>query len=134
MHEFSRNPEMYAHMQSNIHLFRDINNILRGIGYENFRYLDLLRPSKATNVSFEPSYSMKFNFILSYVAPNIVKEVLGYLVNFLAYFESEEGSKEEIEAEVQAIKQQINVKGKQKEEEERHLHQAKQVWLILNQY
>lgn len=46
MHDFSRNPEMYAHMEGTLSLYRDINKLLKSIHYHNLRYADLIRPGK----------------------------------------------------------------------------------------
>ncbi len=60
-------------------------------------------------------------------APSTVRDVLLTLVNFLAYFEAEESNKEEIEAEMQALKHQTLQNEKKLEEEERRLDKGKQV-------
>lgn len=51
------------------------------------------------------------------------------LVNFLAYFEAEETTKEEVEREVQHLKNQVLANEKRLVEEERHLEKCKQVWI-----
>lgn len=60
-------------------------------------------------------------------APSTVRDVLLTLVNFLAYFEAEESNKEEIEAEMQALKHQALQNEKKLEEEERRLDKGRQV-------
>lgn len=44
LQEFSRNPEMFGHMESNVALFREVNKLLKRLCYYNFRYVDLIRP------------------------------------------------------------------------------------------
>ena len=46
LQEFSRNPEMFGHMETNIALFREVNKLLKSLCYHNFRYADLVRPCK----------------------------------------------------------------------------------------
>ncbi len=56
-----------------------------------------------------------------------MREVLLGLVNFLAYFEAEENNKEEIEAEIQCLKNKTLQYEKHLIEEERYLDKCKQV-------
>lgn len=51
MHDMSRNPEMFAHMEGTVSLYREINSILKGIAINSLKYGDLLRPSRNTNYS-----------------------------------------------------------------------------------
>lgn len=103
MNQFSRNPEMFQHLEGNMSLFREINNILKHLGYTKFKYGDMIKPTS-----------------------NIVRDVLLNLVNFLAYFEAEETHKEEIEEEVQRIKHQVINNEKRLIEEERYLNKCRQ--------
>lgn len=77
-------------------------------------------------------------FIINFfVAPNVAREVLVALVNFLAYFEAEENNKEEIEAEVQNLKHQTIQNEKRLVEEERYLDKCRQVYeakMFVNLY
>ena len=68
------------------------------------------------------------NFKTFIAAPNAVKDVLVVLVNFLAYFEAEEGKKEEIELEILNLKQKTIQLEKRLLEEEKHLGKCRQVW------
>jgi hypothetical protein len=52
---------------------------------------------------------------------------LKVLVNFLAYFEAEEGKKEEIESEILNLKQKTIQLEKRLLEEEKHLGKCRQV-------
>lgn len=69
-------------------------------------------------VSMNPVYS---------TASNTVRDALLGLVNFLAFFEAEEGNKEEIEAEVQNLKHLTMQNEKRLVEEERYLDKCRQV-------
>ncbi len=51
--EFSRNPEMLIHLEGPFALYREINHILKRLGYNNFKYIDILKPSKFTLISIE---------------------------------------------------------------------------------
>lgn len=46
MNQFSRNPEMFQHLEGNMSLFREINNILKHLGYTKFKYGDMIKPSE----------------------------------------------------------------------------------------
>lgn len=46
MHHFTRNPEMYTHMEPTMSLYREINKLLKSMNFHGLRYTDLLRPSK----------------------------------------------------------------------------------------
>lgn len=61
-------------------------------------------------------------------APAAVREILLVLVNFLAYFESEEDKKAQVEDEVINLKKDTGRNEKRLVEEERLLGQAKQVY------
>ncbi|EFX65706.1 hypothetical protein DAPPUDRAFT_264338 [Daphnia pulex] len=101
--EFSRNPEMLIHLEGPFALYREINRILKRLGYNNFKYIDILKPTS-----------------------NMMREVLLGLVNFLAYFEAEENNKEDIEAEIQCLKNKTLQYEKLLVEEERYLDKCKQ--------
>lgn len=62
------------------------------------------------------------------VASNTVKDVFVCLVNFLAYFEAEEATKEEAEAEIQKLKQQTVQYEKRLLEDEKYLSKCQQVF------
>ena len=51
--EFSRNPEMLTHLEGTLTLYREINHILKRLGYTNFKYIDILKPSKFTLISIK---------------------------------------------------------------------------------
>ena len=57
----------------------------------------------------------------------MVREVLSVLVNFLAYYEEQEGLKEQIEGEVQELKMARIQGEKRLSEEMRYLDKCKQV-------
>jgi hypothetical protein len=126
--EFSKNPEMLMHLEGNIALYREINHILKRLGYNNFKYIDVLKPSRLyllILISVDLGLMGLHNFL--FLASNVMKEVLLSLVNFLAYFEAEENNKEEIEAEIQSLKLKTLQLEKQLIEEERYLDKCKQV-------
>jgi len=103
MSEFSKNPEMFQHLEANLSLYTGVNNVLKQLQYQNLRYADLIHPT-----------------------PAIVREVLSVLVNFLAFYEEQEGYKEEIESSVQSL-QMARIQGeKQLSEEMRHLDKCRQ--------
>lgn len=62
------------------------------------------------------------------VASNTVKDVFVCFVNFLAYFEAEEATKEEVEAEIQKLKQQTVQYEKRLPEDEKYLSKCQQVF------
>ncbi|XP_046640134.1 tropomyosin-like [Daphnia pulicaria] len=103
MHKFSSNPEMFVHLEGNLSLFRTVNRILKELGYHNFKYGDMIKPTS-----------------------NTVKDVFVCLVNFLAYFEAEEATKEEAEAEIQKLKQQTVQYEKRLLEDEKYLSKCQQ--------
>ena len=46
MSEFSKNPEMFQHLEANLSLYTGVNNVLKQLQYQNLRYADLIHPSK----------------------------------------------------------------------------------------
>ena len=46
MTEFSKNPEMFQHLEGNIGLYMGINSVLKRLKYQNLFYSDLIHPSK----------------------------------------------------------------------------------------
>lgn len=119
---------MLMHLEGNIALYREINHILKRLGYNNFKYIDILKPSRLyllILISVDLGLMGLHNFL--FLASNVMKEVLLSLVNFLAYFEAEENNKEEIEAEIQSLKLKTLQLEKQLIEEERYLDKCKQV-------
>jgi hypothetical protein len=126
--EFSRNPEMFIHLEGPLALYREINCILKRLGYSNFKYIDILKPSKFTLISIELPCGCLFVLPNSlFLASNMMREVLLGLVNFLAYFEAEENNKEDIEAEIQCLKNKTLQNEKLLVDKERHLDKCKQV-------
>lgn len=61
------------------------------------------------------------------LAQNIVKEVLSTLTNFVAFFESEESHKDEIEEEIEKLRNTAIQNEKKLVDEERYLDKCKQV-------
>jgi len=104
MAEFSKNPEMFQHLEGNIGLYMGINSMLKRLKYQNLFYSDLIHPT-----------------------PGVVREVLSVLVNFLAYYEEQEGLKEQIEGEVQELKMARIQGEKRLSEEMRYLDKCKQL-------
>lgn len=125
MHLYSSNPEMFAHLESNIALFRNINSILKKLGYHDFKYGAMLKPSLFTCVRFLLLYLFHKEWFIA--ASSTVKDVLVGLVNFLAYFEAEEANKEQVETEIQNLKQLTIQYEKRLLEDEKYLSKCQQV-------
>lgn len=53
MTEFSKNPEMFQHLEGNIGLYMGINSVLKSLKYQNLFYSDLIHPSKLEVIYFE---------------------------------------------------------------------------------
>ena len=53
MAEFSKNPEMFQHLEGNIGLYMGINSMLKRLKYQNLFYSDLIHPSKYKSVYFQ---------------------------------------------------------------------------------
>ena len=100
--EYSRNPEMHAHMENQLSLYREINQLLKELGYMRLAFIDLIRPNPAT-----------------------VREVLVILVNFLAFFEDQEESKQMVEEDVIKQKHSAAANEKRLVDEERLLGKSK---------
>ena len=109
MHLYTRNPEMYSHLEGNISLLKEINQVLHTLNANPMKYGDLIRPSQFNShiCLFYSVFNHFTTFIVICAAPGTVKDVLVCLVNFLAYFEAEESTQESIENEIIQTKQQI---------------------------
>ena len=60
-------------------------------------------------------------------APTVFKDVLVALVNFLAYFEAEEVTKDAVETEIQGLKNRTQQMEKELEDRQRDLNKSHQV-------
>ena len=56
MQDHTRNAQMYAHCEGTMSLYRNINSILKNVGYSSFCYGDLLKPSLC--ILLIPVYSL----------------------------------------------------------------------------
>ena len=100
--EFSKNPEMHAHLEQQLSLYREINHLLKELNYMKLSFIDLIRPN-----------------------PTSIREILGILVNFLAFFEDQEESKRMIEEEAVNLKHTALANEKRLVDEERLLGKSK---------
>jgi len=126
MGEISKNPEMFYHMEGTFSLFREINYILDGIGCQKLYPIDLIRPSNSFNRYLKIANN---NHSFKSTDSTTVRDVLLALTNFIAYVESEDDRKAEIEEEIVKEKKSASQNEKKLEDEERLLGTARQVLL-----